>query len=142
MNWSGCARSGSSHWAAVKPLGLALSDRGHSVAYLIWVMPAERSLTPEQSQWVEAVAGPLARAVGGYHRMRVAELSGRLTADALGRLEVGVVAIDTAEGRVLFSNAIAADLITQFVEMGIHGGRLVMTRPDPAVRLDASQSSP
>ncbi len=121
--------------------GLALSDRGHSVAYLIWVMPAERSLTPEQSQWVEAVAGPLARAVGGYHRMRVAELSGRLTADALGRLEVGVVAID-AEGRVLFSNAIAADLIAQCVEMGIHGGRLVMTRPDLAVRLDASRSSP
>lgn len=121
--------------------GLALWDGGHPVAYLIWVTPAGHPLTPEQARWVKAVAGPLSRAVGGYHRMRVAELSGRLTGDALGRLEVGVVAID-AQGRILFHNAIARDLIAQCSDMGMHGGRLVMTRPDLASRLEASRTVP
>lgn len=128
-----------------EPLGvgeayaMVLSDRGSAVAYLIWVKSSAAAITPEEAEWAKLVAPPLARAVGGYHRMRVAELSSRLAADALGRLEVGVVAID-GQGQVLFSNEVAHGLIAHCPDMGIHGGRLIMARPELAAKLEASRT--
>lgn len=120
---------------------MPLGDRNIAVAYLVWVKPAYLPITPDEMQWAKLIAQPLTRAVSGYHRMRVAELSSRLAADALGRLEVGVVSIDR-EGQIVFSNDSAQRLVSLCPDIGIHGGRLVMARPELAVKLEASRLSP
>jgi DNA-binding CsgD family transcriptional regulator len=120
---------------------MALTDRGSQVAFLIWVKAAGRSISPDEAALAESVAIPLARAVGGYHRTRLAELSSRLAADALGRLEVGVLAIDE-QARVLFSNAVAQQLVAECSEIGIHDGRLVMAGHALAAKLEASRIGP
>lgn len=120
---------------------MALWDRGMPVAYLIWVKAAGHPIRTEEQGWAALTACPLGSAIGGYHRMRVAELSGRLAADALGRLDVGVVAIDE-QGLILFSNDVAQRLVAQCADIGMHGGHLVMARADLAARLEASRKGP
>ncbi len=130
-----------------EPLGvgeayaMALGDRNTPVAYLVWVKSADEPVTPDEMQWAKLIAPPLARSVSGYNRMRLAELSSRLAADALGRLEVGVVAIDR-HGHILFTNDSAHRLVSQCPDIGIHGGRLIMARPELAAKLEASRMSP
>lgn len=118
---------------------MSLSSGGNATAYLIWVKTAGQPITPEEEAWCRMAHAPLARAVDGYNRMRVAELSSRLAADALGHLDVGVVAIDRHD-RILFSNAVAERLVAECPDLGRHAGRLVAVRPELAAKLEGSRT--
>lgn len=119
---------------------LGLWDRGQPVAYVIWGTPVDHPLQEDEAVWLREVARPLARAVAGYNRMRIAELSSRLAADTLGRLEVGVIAIDR-QNRVMFSNQVAERLVAECTELGLHDGRLLVANPDLAAQLEASRTT-
>jgi DNA-binding CsgD family transcriptional regulator len=72
--------------------------------------------------------------------MRIAELSSRLAAEALGQLEVGVIAIDN-DSRILFSNDVARRLVDECPDIGWREGRLVMARADLAAKLEVSRTA-
>jgi DNA-binding CsgD family transcriptional regulator/PAS domain-containing protein len=112
---------------------LPLAHHGRVVAYLIWMMTANRPLDDAQAAWCRAAAVPLGRAVDGFNRMRLSELSGRLATEALSSLKVGVVALDR-EDRILFRNRVADRLIAESPDLGSSDGRLILTRPEVAAR--------
>lgn len=120
---------------------LPIGPAGSPIAYLIWLQSAEKPLTRDQRSWCERAAPHLARAIGGYQRMRQAELASWLAGDALGHLSIGIAAIDRND-RILFTNGEGERIIAQSPDLGRHAGRLTAARPALAERLALSRKAP
>jgi DNA-binding CsgD family transcriptional regulator len=109
--------------------------------YLIWIKRQGEDLTPHESAWILALAPHLERAVEGYYRTRQAQLSCRVLGDALGKLSVGVAAIDR-DNHILFSNEIAVDILASSPDLAAHEQRLTVNNAILRKKLERARLEP
>jgi DNA-binding CsgD family transcriptional regulator len=120
---------------------LAIGEQVALNTYLIWTKRKGEGLTPHECAWILALAPHLERAVEGYCRTRQAQLSCRVLGDALGKLSVGVAAIDR-DNHILFSNEIAADILASSPELAAHEQRLTVNNAILRKKLEQARLEP
>jgi DNA-binding CsgD family transcriptional regulator len=120
---------------------LAIGEHVALNTYLVWVKRYGEDLTSGEQAWIHALAPHLERAVEGYYRTRRAQLSCRVLGDALGKLSVGVAAIDH-DDRILFSNEIAAHILATSPDIAGHAQRLTVHDPILRKKLDQARLKP
>jgi DNA-binding CsgD family transcriptional regulator len=120
---------------------LAIGEHVALNTYLVWAKRNGEDLTFGERTWIHALAPHLERAVEGYYRTRQAQLSCRVLGDALGKLFVGVTAIDH-DDRILFSNEIALHILANSPDVAEHEQRLTVHDPILRKKLDQARLQP
>jgi DNA-binding CsgD family transcriptional regulator len=120
---------------------LAIGEQVALNTYLIWIKRKGEDLTAQECAWILALAPHLERAVEGYYRTRQAQLSCRVLGDALGKLAVGVAAIDH-DNQILFSNEIAAYILANSPDLAAHEQCLTVNNAMLRKKLERARLEP
>jgi DNA-binding CsgD family transcriptional regulator len=120
---------------------LAIGEHVALNTYLMWAKPQGEDLTAKERAWIQALAPHLERAVEGYYHTRQAQLSCRVLGDALGKLSVGVAALDR-NNRILFSNELATHILAASPDLAAHEQRLTVNDPSLRKKLEQARQQP
>lgn len=110
-------------------------------AHLLWVRDDERGpLNAEERAWLMSLVPHLERGMAIFGGWKLSQLATGICTEALDQLAFGTVALDK-DGRILFCNRIAADLIDKSEDLARLNGRLIFRRRDHAVAMREFASS-
>lgn len=101
-------------------------------AHFVWVRDdAAGPLNAREHAWVQSLVPHLERSMAIYARLKLLQLASGMSNEALDQLAFGAVALDK-DGRILFCNRIAGELIEKSEDLSRLNGRLIFRRRDHA----------
>ena len=101
-------------------------------AHLLWVRDdAKGPLDAQERAWVMSLVPHLERSLAIFGGWKLSQLVSDIGTQALDQLAFGAVALNK-DGRILFCNRVAAELIDKSEDLSRVGGRLIFRRKDHA----------
>jgi DNA-binding CsgD family transcriptional regulator len=111
---------------------LAIGPTDGFRAHLLWVRADEKGpLDGDERAWLAALIPHLERSMAIFGRLKLSQLAADICTGALNQLAFGIVALNK-DGRILFCNRVAEDLIDQSEDLNRLDRRLIFRRRDHA----------